>query len=138
VCNPVGVEAPRYSQGAAVGEVSQSMSDIEAAREKVELAQKHIAYQRQRIVQHKKLIAQLKRDNKQNLLPGARELLRDLEHALAGMMVEQVRAQDELAKATTDQKAITDQKDLLVPDLANDFRTPNDPPFLTPTIGSRR
>jgi hypothetical protein len=84
------------------------MPDTEAAKEKVELAQNHIAHQRQRIVRHKDLIAQLKRDNKQDLLPAARELLRDLERALAGMMVEQVRARDELERATTDQKSLAE------------------------------
>jgi CHASE3 domain sensor protein len=69
-----------------------------AVKEKVELAQKHIAYQRQRIVRYRELIAELERDNKQDLLPAARELLRDLENVLARMMVEQVRTR-ELAKA---------------------------------------
>jgi len=82
------------------------MTDTEAVKEKVELAQKHIAGQRQRIVRHKELIAQLKRDNKQDLLPPARELLTDLERVLAGMIVEQVRARDELEKGPTDQKCL--------------------------------
>jgi hypothetical protein len=60
------------------------MTDTEAVKEKFELTQKHIAGQRQRIARHKELIAQLKRDNKQDLLPTARELLRDLERVLAG------------------------------------------------------
>jgi hypothetical protein len=75
------------------------MTDTEAVKEKVELTQKHIAGQRQRIVRHKELIAQLKRDNKQDLLPTARELLTDLERVLAGMIVEHARARDELAEA---------------------------------------
>jgi hypothetical protein len=82
------------------------MTDTEAVKEKVELAQKHIAYQRQLIVGYKKLIVQLERDNKQDLLPAARQLLRDFERVLAGMMVEQVRARDELAKTTTEQKSL--------------------------------
>ena len=61
------------------------MTDTDATK-KVELAQKHIKYQRQRIVQHKELITQLKRDHKNELLPAAHELLKDLEHVLAGMM----------------------------------------------------
>lgn len=76
------------------------MADIEAVMEKVELTQKHITDQRQRVARHKELIAKLKRDNKQDILPAARELLRDLEQVLAGMMVEQFRTRDELAKLT--------------------------------------
>jgi hypothetical protein len=68
------------------------------AKEKVKLAQKHIAYQRQRIARHKELIAQLIHDNRQDLLPAAHELLSDLENVLAGMMVQQVRAQEALVK----------------------------------------
>jgi hypothetical protein len=41
------------------------MTDADAAK-KVELAQKHINYQRQRIVQQKELITQLKRGHKTN------------------------------------------------------------------------
>jgi hypothetical protein len=67
------------------------MTGTEAAK-KVELAQKHIKYQRQRVVQQKELIAQLKRDHKNELLPIAHELLKDLEHVLAGMIAEQDRA----------------------------------------------
>jgi hypothetical protein len=66
------------------------MTDTVDAK-KVELAQKHINYQRQRIVRHKELIAQLKRDHKTELLPAAQELLTDLEQVLAGMMAEQRR-----------------------------------------------
>jgi hypothetical protein len=61
--------------------------------------------QRQRIARHKELIAELKRDNKQDLLPTAREFLRGLERVLAGMIVEHVRARDELAGSTRDRKA---------------------------------
>ena len=39
------------------------MTDTDAAK-KVELAQKHINYQRQRIVRQKELISQLARDHK--------------------------------------------------------------------------
>ena len=67
------------------------MTGTEAAK-KVELAQKHIKYQRQRVVQQKELIAQLKRDHKNELLPTAYELLKDLEHVLARMIAEQDRA----------------------------------------------
>ena len=67
------------------------MTGTETAK-KVELAQKHIKYQRQRVVQQKELIAQLKRDHKNELLPTAYELLKDLEHVLAGMIAEQNRA----------------------------------------------
>jgi hypothetical protein len=67
------------------------MTDTEAA-EKVELAQKHINYQRQRIVDQKELITRLKRDHETELLPAAHELLKDLEHVLAGLMAEQGRA----------------------------------------------
>jgi hypothetical protein len=88
------------------------------AKEKVELAQKHIAYQRQRIVRYKELVAKLERDNKPDLLPAARELLVDLEHALAGMMVDQARARDELEKAATDQKCFAD---IAAANLASDF-----------------
>ena len=51
------------------------MTDTDAAN-KVELAQKHINYQRQRIVHQKELIAQRKRDHKTELLPAAHELLK--------------------------------------------------------------
>jgi hypothetical protein len=78
------------------------MTNPEAAKGKYRLAQKHIADQRQRIARHKELIAQFGRNNEQDLLPAARELLSDLEHTLAGMMVEEARARDELSKATTD------------------------------------
>ena len=74
------------------------MTDTDAAN-KVELAQKHINYQRQRIVHQKELIAQLKRDHKTELLPAAHELLKDLEYALAGMMAESGKG------ATTDLKS---------------------------------
>jgi hypothetical protein len=67
------------------------MTDTDAAK-KVELAQKHINYQRQRIVCQKELITQLKRAHNTELLPAANELLKDLEHVLAGMMAEQGRA----------------------------------------------
>jgi hypothetical protein len=67
------------------------MTDTEAAK-KVELAQKHINHQRQRILRQKELITQLKRDHKTGLLPAAHELLRDLEHVLAGITAEQGRA----------------------------------------------
>jgi len=80
------------------------MADTKVIERKVELAQKHIAYQRQSIARHKELIAEIKRDNKQDLLPAARELLRDLEHVLAGMIHEQFRTRDEMFKATRDQK----------------------------------
>jgi hypothetical protein len=46
------------------------MTDTDATK-KVELAQKHINYQRQRIVRQKELITQLKRDDKTELLPAA-------------------------------------------------------------------
>jgi hypothetical protein len=62
------------------------MRDTDAAK-KVELAQKHINYQRQCIVRHKL-------DRKAELLPAAHELLKGLEHVLAGMMAEQGRAQE--------------------------------------------
>ena len=68
------------------------MTDTDAAK-KVELAQKHINYQRQRIAHQKELITQLKRDHKTKLLPAAHELLKDLEHVLARMMAEKMRAQ---------------------------------------------
>jgi hypothetical protein len=67
------------------------MTDTDAAK-KVELAQKHINYQRQRIAHQKELITQLKRDHETELLPTAHELLKDLEYVLAGMMAEQGRA----------------------------------------------
>jgi hypothetical protein len=67
------------------------MTDTDAAK-KVELAQKHINYQRQRIVHQKEFIAQLKCDHETKLLPAAHELLKDLEHVLAVMMAEQGRA----------------------------------------------
>ena len=67
------------------------MTDTDAAK-KVELAQKHINYQRQRIVRQKELITQLTRDHKTELLPAAHELLKDLEYVLTGMMAEQRRA----------------------------------------------
>jgi hypothetical protein len=67
------------------------MTDANAAK-KVELAQKHINYQRQRIVRQRELITQLKRDHKTEHLPAAHELLKDLEHVLAGMTAEQERA----------------------------------------------
>ena len=70
------------------------MTDTDAAK-KVELAQKHINYQRQRIVRQKELITQLTRDHKTELLPAAHELLKDLEYALAGMMAEQGRARQQ-------------------------------------------
>jgi hypothetical protein len=76
----------------ALGEVLQPMTDTDAAK-KVELAQKHINYQRQRIAHQKEMITQLKRDHKTELLPAAHALLKDLEHVLAGMMAEQRRAQ---------------------------------------------
>jgi hypothetical protein len=88
------------------------MTNTEAAKEKIGLAQKHIADQRQRIVRYKDLIVQLERDNNQDLLPAARDLLRDLERSLAGMMVEQVKARDELAKATTGQESLTKEQRL--------------------------
>jgi hypothetical protein len=75
----------------ALGEILQPMTDTDATK-KVELAQKHINYRRQRIVRQKELITQLKRDDKTELLPAASELLKDLEHVLAGMMAEQRRA----------------------------------------------
>ena len=74
------------------------MTDTDAAN-KVELAQKHINYQRQRIVHQKELIAQLKRDHKTELLPTAHELLKDLEYVLAGMMAEQGRARQQDLKS---------------------------------------
>jgi hypothetical protein len=52
------------------------MTDTDAAK-KVELAQKHINYQRQRIAHQKELITQLKRDHKTELLPTAHELLKE-------------------------------------------------------------
>jgi hypothetical protein len=67
------------------------MADTDAAK-KVELAQKHINYQRQRIVHQKELITQLKSDDKTELLSAADELLKDLERVLAWMMAEQRRA----------------------------------------------
>ena len=67
------------------------MTDTDAAK-KVELAQRHINYQRQRIVRQKELITQLARDHKTELLPAAYDLLKDLEYVLAGMMAEQRRA----------------------------------------------
>jgi hypothetical protein len=70
------------------------MTDTEAVKEKFELTQKHIAGQRQRIARHKELIAQLKRDNKQDLLPTARTW-----SASSPGIVEHVRARDELAEA---------------------------------------
>jgi hypothetical protein len=80
------------------------MTNTEAANGKFELAQRHIADQRRRIARYKELIVELERDNKQGLLPAARVLLSDLEHALAAMMVEQARARDELEKADSEPK----------------------------------
>ena len=80
------------------------MADTKTVKRKIELAQKHIAYQRGSIARDKELIAELKRDKKLDLLPVARELLKDLEHVLAGMIDEQFRARDELFNATTDPK----------------------------------
>jgi hypothetical protein len=76
------------------------MTNIEAAKEKVELAQKHIDDQRQRIVRYKELVAQLERDDKHDFLPLARELLRNQEHILAGMVVEQASMRNKLTEAT--------------------------------------
>jgi hypothetical protein len=67
------------------------MTDTDPAR-KVELAHKPISYQRERIVHQKEPITQLTSDQKNELLPAARELLRDLGHVLAGMMAEQAWA----------------------------------------------
>jgi hypothetical protein len=67
------------------------MTDTDAAK-KVELAQKHINYQRQRIVRQKELITQLVHDHKTELLPAAHDLLKDLEDVLARMMAGQGRA----------------------------------------------
>jgi len=100
------LKGSRYSEGAAA--LGRDLATMATAKEKVELAEKHIAYQRQRIVRYKELVAKLERDNKQDLLTAARELLGDLEHALAGMMVDQARARDELEKAATDQKCFAD------------------------------
>jgi hypothetical protein len=66
------------------------MTDTDAAK-KVELAQKHIKSDSASFIR-KKLITQLKRDQKTELLPAAQELLKDLEYVLAGMMAEQGRA----------------------------------------------
>jgi hypothetical protein len=73
------------------------MADTEAARHKGALAQKHIAEQRQRIAQHRELIATLKRDDQHDLLPAARELLADLERVLARMIAERFHTYDECA-----------------------------------------
>jgi hypothetical protein len=84
------------------------MTNSEAAKQKVELARKHIADQQQRIARHKELVERLKRDNRQNLLRLAHQMLDDLERVLAGMIAEQKAAEHALIKTRSDRETSTE------------------------------
>jgi hypothetical protein len=81
-------------------------SPAEAAKNLVEISQKHIAEQCQRIERQHELIARLERDGQPDLVAEAVRHLGEMKKMLAQMETDYAGAQERLAQATVDEPSL--------------------------------
>ena len=74
----------------------------EAAKNGVEIAQRHLFDQIRRIEQQRALIGKLERDDLHDRLPSARRLLLDMERTLAEFQCNYSAAQEQFARVRAD------------------------------------